>query len=326
MERSEILPGAVRGLCVAMTLAFAGTALPAQAQAVVPLVMPAITATIADTTCPIGNAAALGPVTGAPSDMGGLSKSAAILGGTGSALEAMRAAQSSLGNFGPLIPQSGPPAPSPIAIDQLRPATAAFALPVDCGTLFGTAPSRLAALAKPPVRPGLSADDFLASRKIPIGATNFDASWNRVSREKPRFGGSAKGLTIGNAGIETRLEQVNRWVNHKIAYAEDRDLFGKADHWAGPRRTMQLGKGDCEDYALLKMHLLAAAGIPREDMYLTIARDLVRRADHAVLVVRTPDGYRMLDNATDTVLDAGAANDYQPVLSFSGRRSFLHGY
>lgn len=133
-------------------------------------------------------------------------------------------------------------------------------------------------------------------------------------------------LASDNADPEAKLGAVNRWVNDRIAYTEDRELFGRADHWAGPRQTLALGKGDCEDYALLKMHLLAAAGIPRKDMYLTIARDLVRRSDHAVLVVRTDSGFLMLDNATDRVLDAGSAFDYRPVLSFSEDKSWLHGY
>jgi predicted transglutaminase-like cysteine proteinase len=60
-------------------------------------------------------------------------------------------------------------------------------------------------------------------------------------------------------------------------------------------------------------------------MYLTIARDLARRADHAVLVVRLDGRYWMLDNATDRLLDAGASYDYQPVLSFSEDRKWLHG-
>jgi predicted transglutaminase-like cysteine proteinase len=61
-------------------------------------------------------------------------------------------------------------------------------------------------------------------------------------------------------------------------------------------------------------------------MVLTIARDLARNADHAVLVVRLDGRYYMLDNATDQVLDASASHDYRPVLSFSDSQTWLHGY
>jgi hypothetical protein len=41
-----------------------------------------------------------------------------------------------------------------------------------------------------------------------------------------------------------------------------------------------------EDFAIAKMQILAAAGVPTRDMYLTLVRDLRRQEDHAVLVVR----------------------------------------
>ncbi|MGD9664772.1 MAG: transglutaminase-like cysteine peptidase, partial [Novosphingobium sp.] len=90
--------------------------------------------------------------------------------------------------------------------------------------------------------------------------------------------------------------------------------------------TLKMRKGDCEDIAIAKMQLLAAAGVPRNDMVLTIARDLVRRADHAVLIVKHEGRWLMLDNATDKVLDARYSYDYRPVLSFSENKSWLHGY
>ena len=60
-------------------------------------------------------------------------------------------------------------------------------------------------------------------------------------------------------------------------------------------------------------------------MILTIARDLVRQADHAVLVVRTPAGYRLLDNASDTVVDAAPRQDYRAIVSFGAKDTWLHG-
>jgi len=53
---------------------------------------------------------------------------------------------------------------------------------------------------------------------------------------------------------------------------------------------------------------------------------LVRGADHALLMVKLDERYVMLDDSTDTLLDASEANDYRPVLSFSGDHAWLHGY
>jgi hypothetical protein len=74
------------------------------------------------------------------------------------------------------------------------------------------------------------------------------------------------------------------------------------------------------------MKLLEAAGVARGDMFLVIAKDLVRRADHALLVVRNGDRLMVLDNNTDRIVDAAAIRDYRPVMSYSGGKAWLHGY
>jgi predicted transglutaminase-like cysteine proteinase len=127
-------------------------------------------------------------------------------------------------------------------------------------------------------------------------------------------------------GQLSTLRTVNSWVNQAIAFTDDEELFSRADFWAGAEATLRLRRGDCEDIALTKMQLLAAAGIDREDMILTIARDLVRNADHAVLIVRHDGRYYMLDNASDELFDASSAHDYRPILSFGNSQTWLHGY
>jgi predicted transglutaminase-like cysteine proteinase len=75
-----------------------------------------------------------------------------------------------------------------------------------------------------------------------------------------------------------------------------------------------------------KLQLLAAMGVPRGDMYLTIARDLTRRADHALLVVKLDGKHWLLDNSTNLLLDARESYDYRPILSYSAAGTWLHGY
>jgi predicted transglutaminase-like cysteine proteinase len=123
-----------------------------------------------------------------------------------------------------------------------------------------------------------------------------------------------------------RIAAINAWTNGTVRYVEDRDLYGQADYWASARTTLKRRAGDCEDIAIAKMQLLAAMGVPRSDMYLTIARDLARNADHAMLVVRFEGEHLLLDNATDEVLDASGSYDYRPILSFNTAQKWLHGY
>ncbi|GAA0283512.1 hypothetical protein GCM10009127_26260 [Alteraurantiacibacter aestuarii] len=107
---------------------------------------------------------------------------------------------------------------------------------------------------------------------------------------------------------------------------EDRDGWGSRDYWATASETLSRRTGDCEDFAILKYQLLLTMGYAAEDMYLTLARDLARNADHAVLIVRQGDRFFMLDNATDAILPANLSYDYRPTISFNSESAWLHGY
>lgn len=61
-------------------------------------------------------------------------------------------------------------------------------------------------------------------------------------------------------------------------------MYGRADHWAPAPETFRRGTGDCEDFAIAKMELLATLGISRDKIRLILARDLVRNFYHALLM------------------------------------------
>jgi predicted transglutaminase-like cysteine proteinase len=238
------------------------------------------------------------------------SKSAAILGGQPSAFEQIVAQQASGGatSAAPDFALAQPIPPLEPALGGFRPGSADCAIP---------SPSRASELGS---------EDFLATKRLAIGKTAFDRDWQRVSRD--RVSARSYRRLVGNETSNdfSALVAVNAWVNQAITFTEDRKLFSRADFWAGAGTTLRLRRGDCEDIALTKMQLLAAAGIPREDMILTLARDLVRNADHAVLIVRQGGRYYMLDNASDEVFDASLSHDYRPILSFGRGQTWLHGY
>jgi hypothetical protein len=73
--------------------------------------------------------------------------------------------------------------------------------------------------------------------------------------------------------------------------------------------------------------MLRAAGVPEKDLYLVVLKDLSRRADHAVLVVRAAGRFLVLDNGTDRIVDSADVVDYKPMLTFAAAgRSYTHGY
>lgn len=258
---------------------------------------------------PCGQPANLAPAI-AGSNFVKQSKASAILGGQASRLE--------------LIARQQTEVPHPVIAKVATPVLARVDITPGSGGgcrrfVAGYAPSHKLGSSAPLVGP----DDFLASKRLAVKRTSFDQSWSRVRGGKVS-GGLLPDLRA-TSGTQT-LAAVNAWTNDHVRYVEDRVLYGKADYWASAATTLQRRAGDCEDIAIAKMQLLARIGVPRSDMYLTIARDTVRNADHAMLVVKMDGHHWLLDNATNQLLDAEQSHDYRPILSFSTSRKWVHGY
>ena len=86
-----------------------------------------------------------------------------------------------------------------------------------------------------------------------------------------------------SGGSENLLREVNAWVNRRIAFAEDKVGNAPAEIWQSAAESIRRGRGDCEDYALAKLALLAANGFDRRDLFLVIARDLIAHLRAAVV-------------------------------------------
>lgn len=93
------------------------------------------------------------------------------------------------------------------------------------------------------------------------------------------------------------LISVNGKVNASVRPLTDDDHWGIADRWNVPED----GYGDCEDYQLLKRHLLVQAGFPRRALLMTVVVD-EKGEGHAVLMARTDRGDFILDNKIQSVL------------------------
>ncbi|MGI9385714.1 MAG: transglutaminase-like cysteine peptidase [Methyloligellaceae bacterium] len=92
------------------------------------------------------------------------------------------------------------------------------------------------------------------------------------------------------------LQMVNNMVNRMVKPVSDQDLYGRLEHWTYPA-----GRGDCEDYVLLKHRLLLERGWPQSALLITVVRD-ENNEGHAVLTVRTAQGDYVLDNKRSEVL------------------------
>ena len=93
------------------------------------------------------------------------------------------------------------------------------------------------------------------------------------------------------------MAKVNTWVNETIKPVTDLEHWGVVEQWDYPDD----GKGDCEDYVLLKRRMLMQAGWPREALLITVVRDK-KNEGHAVLTVKTNRGEFILDNQESEIL------------------------
>lgn len=118
-----------------------------------------------------------------------------------------------------------------------------------------------------------------------------------------------------------QLNFVNRRVNELVRYELDQANYGRTDYWASPFETLDRRRGDCEDYAILKLWLFQELGFPSTDLRLVVVRDKLRKSDHAVLAVRSPEGWLILDNAARFgISDELAASKYEPLYLVEDRR------
>lgn len=219
-----------------------------------------------------------------------MSKSAAILGAP-SALEAMRLQQA---GFSP-------------AAALMQPAVVSYNRPVVHAAVSNDRP------------------DIFGSVALSVGHSPLDARF-RAASAAPSGAAAAFAARVSHEDSIARIEAINAYVNARVRFVDDSVQFGVADRWMSVNETLARGRGDCEDYALAKRAMLRAAGFADRDLYLVVLKDLTRRADHSVLVVRANGRFLVLDNGTNRIVDSENVRDYKPIFSFAAGKVWTHGY
>ena len=86
------------------------------------------------------------------------------------------------------------------------------------------------------------------------------------------------------------LVKINAYSNNTIAPYTDYEIYNQEEVWAYPTSY-----GDCEDYVLMKRHMLMERGWPPSSLLITVVLQ-PNGEGHAVLTVRTSKGDYILDN------------------------------
>lgn len=199
-----------------------------------------------------------------------------------------------------------------------------------------------------PALPRAKTDNLGVFSSVAISAARLPASvnWGSVSnRDYTKLFTSECGRS-GLAGCQTAfastlrkvssrvqgmadhkiLNEVNRSVNAAMRYRTDSANWGKGDYWANPTEIARKGAGDCEDFAIAKYWLLRSLGFGPEKLQLVVLSDTRRQLYHAVLVAHVNGTAYILDNLSNQVSTDERHANYVPIMSFSGGKSYIHGF
>lgn len=128
-----------------------------------------------------------------------------------------------------------------------------------------------------------------------------------------------------------KLERINRYVNQRIRWVEDRELWQQDDYWASLLETLAKGAGDCEDFAIAKYVSLLLAGVPEARLRLTYVRmqrpGRTEPEAHMVLAYYAEPAAEplILDNFDGDIKPASHRPDLTPVYAFNASQLWFRG-
>jgi len=92
------------------------------------------------------------------------------------------------------------------------------------------------------------------------------------------------------------LAEINTYSNTTIEPLTDMEAFNQEEFWTYPKSY-----GDCEDFVLMKRHMLMQRGWPASSLLITVVMQ-PNGEGHAVLTVRTDQADYVLDNLSNKIL------------------------
>lgn len=124
---------------------------------------------------------------------------------------------------------------------------------------------------------------------------------------------------------DAKLKRINDFINRRIVFDSDTNIWQQSDYWATPLETIGQGRGDCEDFAIIKYVSLRMAGVASSKLRLVYAKARLNspagpvvQAHMVLAYYATPNAEPLvLDNLDGTIQPASRRRDLQPVFSFN---------
>ena len=131
-------------------------------------------------------------------------------------------------------------------------------------------------------------------------------------------------------GETAKLKHINDFINRTIGFEDDRSVWDQSDYWATPLETIGQGRGDCEDFAIIKYVSLRHAGIASDKLRLIYVKARINTPDGPIQVAHMVLAYYaspnaeplLLDNLEPRILPASKRPDLKPVFSFNSAGIF----
>lgn len=196
----------------------------------------------------------------------------------------------------------------------------------------------LAAVLAPLALPSAAAAEtarpsFFNSREVRSTDISRFKKWNgalqRYAAEDDRSGSGNTGQwhafleSIRTSSKMQQLSAVNDFMNSRRYITDDRN-WGTNDYWASPAEFLERSAGDCEDYAIAKFMSLQILGWSDDELRIVAVKDLQKGIGHAVVVAFLDGRALVLDNQSETILQADEVSHYQPVYSINTTSWWLH--
>jgi predicted transglutaminase-like cysteine proteinase len=134
--------------------------------------------------------------------------------------------------------------------------------------------------------------------------------WNKESR-RAQSGYAERFEKLRDRPLPEKCAAVNAAVNKDIAFVWDQWNYGIEERFATPAETLREGRGDCEDYAIMKYFLLRYLNVPADNLLLAVVdipggRHMVLLAGEGLALCQagnrgafaciSPNGILVLDN------------------------------
>lgn len=129
---------------------------------------------------------------------------------------------------------------------------------------------------------------------------------------------------LQGAPLETKLRGVNDFINRRVRWLDDIQVWREEDYWATPLETLGRGAGDCEDFTIAKYVSLRELDVPEAMLRLIYVKARIGRSRitqaHMVLGYYASPGAEplVLDNLVTSITPAGQRTDLDPLFSFNG--------